>query len=244
VYEANKYNHSGYHKKSNEKVDGLNKRIPFPQGRGFFLFNIARDKITAKEGGIYFLFAIIWINIIILNGNNVGEIYMYRIIIIVLLLVSGCTGIQLADNCGSGKEIKLAVLPFTEDGYQANRKIEGILASKCYTIVSGEQLLHEYVVSVGRSLAEITMDEFLVYAKSRGVDKVVTGSVSVIWEEGHRAGNGLVEQAKVGDVRNGISDENVYQLLTGNYAVADCYIYDTGNGEKSEIFRHYKIRKI
>ena len=169
-------------------------------------------------------------------------------------LTISCSGIKIKNNCKSGIKQTVAVLPFLNDEFDCNKNIEKFLENRCYQIVDGRMLLNEYSIATNKKFDDITLEEFTVFAKNRGVDLIVFGSVHIEWHTpsvvltGGRYGE---EDILARHLRTGrgegraMSDGLVMQqLLKGNYVVIDAFAIDTKTKEKITVYSNHKLKKV
>ena len=182
-------------------------------------------------------------------NNFLNKVEIRLVFIIVLLLYVGCTGINLPYNCGK-ESVKIIVLPFHNDTHLCNFNVEKILSEMCYDIVNYQQYFNEYSHTTGKSISEVTIEEFAKFVNSRGIHKVVIGDASVVYLEGSRRPDNMITHTghmsdEVGSSNNPKSlDYDMYVLVTGNYVQVNCYIIDTETLEQKQFFRNYKVKKI
>jgi hypothetical protein len=181
---------------------------------------------------------------------------IYKILYIcVIILLASCSGIKLSDNCGKQSTKTFIVLPFIGDDYACYVDVENKIRNLCYSIEDGYSMLNEYSVSVGKNYLDVSIDEFCDYAKSKGIDYVVAGTVRVEWYEGRKPVTSIVESNDYSPQINGgkfdavsnngkSMESNMYYIVTGNYAVVDCYGINTSTKDKIEIFHNYKVKKV
>jgi hypothetical protein len=170
----------------------------------------------------------------------------------ILIFITSCSGIKLSDNCGKQSKETFIVLPFIADDYACNFEIENKIRNLCYNVENGMTLLNEYSHLVNKSYADIEITDFCDYAKTKGIDYVVIGTTRVEWYEGKKLNTAILEDY---EYKNGLTttgkDSNpkslemhVYNVVTGNYAIVDCYTINTSSKDKKELFHNYKVKKI
>ncbi len=171
------------------------------------------------------------------------------IIICVLLFTGSCSGIKLSDNCnkkGNEKSYEtFVVLPFVNDNHNCHIDIEAKLKELCYYVYdveSGISLINRYACSVNKSIDEIDIIEFCDYAKKRGINYVVLGNCRVEWFEGRKSTNTMNTNSENKESKS--LEDNMYYIVTGNYAIVNCYYINTENRVQKELFRNYKIKKV
>ena len=164
----------------------------------------------------------------------------------ILISITSCSSIKLADNCGKQNAETFIVLPFVGDDYACNFDIENKIRNLCYSIESGMSLLNEYSYLVNKNFLEIELNDFCDYVKDKGIDYVVIGSARVEWYEGKKPigfENSTGASSSNSSMVNPLELRSYY-LMTGNYVIVDCYTINTNNKNKKELFRNYKVKKV
>lgn len=172
---------------------------------------------------------------------HIKHSFLIVFVLAVAMLLPNCSGINLPGNCEKQLKITYAVLPFYNDDYRCNKNIENKLTDMCYNIVDGEQMLNEYCMQVNKKMDEISIDEFCNYAKQRGVNQLILGEVEIVWVDGMRP-----KDVSISDAKNiyKASEEDMYNIITGNYARLNCYSIDTDSKDKKSIFTNYNVKKV
>jgi len=174
---------------------------------------------------------------------------MKKVIIIWTLFFAGsCSGIKLSDNCnkkGNEKSYEtFIVLPFVNDNYNCYIDVETKLRNLCYNIYeseSGISLVSRYARSVNKSIDDIDIIEFCDYAKSRGINYVVLGDCRVEWFEGRKS---VAPMYYENSKETKSLEDDMYHIVTGNYAIINCYYINTENRTQKELLRNYKVKKV
>ncbi len=151
-------------------------------------------------------------------------------IIAIIFILSGCgTGI-LFKEVNSDEKILVVVMPFKEDNYNCNMDIESILLRKNYDIYNGKLLIDECCLSLKKSVDSISISEFVDFASSRYIDKIIFGIVKYEWLEGVYSKPGIeLERDK---------------LVEGNYAILNCDWVDLKTKKVEKIVSNYRIKKV
>ena len=180
---------------------------------------------------------------------------MYRISILlfscILISITSCAGIKLSNNCEKQINKTFIVLPFVGHDYACNFDVENKIRNLCYNVENGLTILNEYSRTFNKSYTEISIEEFCDFAKTEGIDYIVIGNVRTEWFEGPKPTR-MIESpssnyllgSRDDNSRSKSLEENMYNIVTGNYAVVDCYRINTNTKDKKNIFRNYKMKKL
>lgn len=181
-----------------------------------------------------------------------GNVFMKKLLlislltIVVLFYLTGCSGIQLVNNCKKNVSETITVLPFVGDEYSCNENIEQLLSSMCYNVVDGRTLVNEICLATGKTLADISLDEFSKFASNKGVHKIVYGTINIVWIEAP----GIFKEANEGRLKKDNNENSndaiigLDKIIEGNYASLDCFCLDVRTGKTDKILGNYKVKKI
>ncbi len=151
------------------------------------------------------------------------------ILLNLLLLGSACsTGIKLADSSENYAE-KVVVLPLKNDDYNCTNSVENILRNKGYDVYSGKLLVDECVLALQKKVDDISIDEFIKFAKQRAIDKIIYGQLKYNWQEASYSQVGIMERDKI---------------IEGNYAILNGYCINVKSKENKHIFVNYRLKKV
>ena len=179
--------------------------------------------------------------------------YFFVFIICIFSFSASCSGIKLPDNCGKNNKKTFIVLPFVDDEYACYLNVEDKIRNLCYDVESGVSLMNEYSVLVSKSFDNIDITEFCDYAKSKGIDYVVVGTAKVEWHEGRKSTGSIIEadgnyridqEGTYKSSQPKSSDAQMYNIITGNYAVVNCRYINTETKDIKELFHNYKVKKV
>ena len=151
-------------------------------------------------------------------------------LIFLQFIISGCSvGVLLKEAIPGGENL-VVVMPFKDDDYDCNINVEALLIDKGYNIYSGKLLLEECLLSMNKKLEEISIDEFINFAATRNINKVIFGTVKYEWQEGSYSKPGLEFERD--------------KLIEGNYAIIDCQWIDVKTKKYEKIISNHRLKKI
>lgn len=151
------------------------------------------------------------------------------LISVLALCLSACSAsINLMDASKDYPQ-KVVVLPLKEDNYNCINSLEDILRNKGYDVYSGELLIGECTVALSKSAEEISLLEFVEFAKKRDITKIIYGEVDYKWQEASYSKVGIMERDKI---------------IEGNYALVDAYCIDVLTGKNEQILKRYRLKKV
>ncbi len=148
-----------------------------------------------------------------------------------VFFASACnTGVKFVDNCNNPKRIKVVVLPFKGDNYNCDNNLEELLRRKCYEVEDGKLLVVECSIALHKSESELTIEELVTFAASRGIDKIVYGVVNYEWTDVF-----YIDK---------IESDKINKMIEGNYAILNGYCIDTKTHETTQTIFNYRVKKI
>ncbi|MGI6370728.1 MAG: hypothetical protein GX372_01680 [Ignavibacteria bacterium] len=151
------------------------------------------------------------------------------LISVLVLCLSACSaGINLTDASKDHPQ-RVVVLPLKEDNYNCINQLEDIMRNKGYDVYSGELLIGECTVALSKSEEDISLLEFVEYAKKRDISKIIYGEVEYKWQESSYSQVGIMERDKI---------------IEGNYALIDAYCIDVLTGKNEQILKNYRLKKV
>jgi len=162
------------------------------------------------------------------------QIKIAAIALVTIFFVSACnTGVKLVNNCNNPKAIKVVVLPFKEDDYNCNNNLEELLRRKCYDVEDGQMLIAECSMALRKSVFDLTIEDLVSFAETRGIDKIIYGTINYAWTDVFRSKQST-----------NLGTDQTDKMIEGNYAILDGYCIDTKSNKVEQVIFNHRVKKI